>query len=77
MWVLMPGRHDPLYNCLFNGRGPRPNLFVGDQRHGRDVIGVMTGGAILVENRRDVFGERYRRTSSWILRAADSAAQSE
>src|SRR5262245_43700560 len=44
-------------HALANRLGPRPRLLITHQRHRRDLSGPMAFGAVLVEDRRNVFGE--------------------
>jgi len=57
----VPGRHLSAGDLFADSFGPGARLFVGQQGHRRDVAGAMATGAMLVENRRDIFGERRRR----------------
>lgn len=60
MRISMPRWHDALNHGLTNGGSPGARVVVSHQRHGRDVIRVMTYDAVLVKNRRYVFVERNR-----------------
>src|SRR5215831_13143989 len=52
--IGMPWRHLPLYDVLANHPRERENLVVRHERHGRDVIGTMASGTVLLQNRRYV-----------------------
>src|SRR6202453_3834099 len=54
----MPRRHLAEGDFLLDGFRPRPRLFIGEQRHGRDLSGPMASGAIVVKDRRHISGER-------------------
>ncbi len=55
--VGFPGRHFTGDDSLMNGGGPRAGVFVSEQRHGSDVVGMMAGHAVFVEDGGDVVSE--------------------
>ncbi len=59
--VDVPRRHLPRRHARLDGACPRARLFVGDERHRRDRVRPMTRLTFLLEDRRDVLGERHRR----------------
>ena len=56
--VDVPGRHVARRHAIANRTRPRTRLFVGLQRHRRDRIRPVARLALVLENRRDVLGER-------------------
>ena len=58
--VDRPGRHRVVADASLDRLRPRPRLGVGDERHRRDRVGPVAGFALLLEDRRDVLGERWR-----------------
>ena len=58
--IDVPRRHLPRGDAALDRADPRPHLFIGDQRHRRDVARAMTRLALLLEDRRDVLRERGR-----------------
>ena len=59
--VDVPRRHLPVGDAGLDRARPRPRLLVGHERHRRDRIGPVARFALLLEDRRDVLGERRRR----------------
>src|SRR4026209_869732 len=57
----MPWRHDAVGDLVANILGSRPHVVVGEKRHRADLARSVTGCAVLVEDRRDVFRERRHR----------------
>src|SRR6185436_2292787 len=55
--VGKPGRHYALNYCFADRSGPWPRVFVGEQWHRGHFTGAMTGRAVAVQNRRNVFRE--------------------
>ena len=59
----VPGGHHagvrPDAGPLLDGAGPRPHVFVSDERHRRHAVGTMAVLAAALQNRRDVLGERH------------------
>src|SRR4029434_4501560 len=58
--IRMPRRHDARRALPHDRLRPRPNLGVGDERHGRDLTCAMALDAIGIEDWRDVVRERRR-----------------
>ena len=55
--VQIPRRHLARLGPSFHGRCPRPDFLVGGQRHRRHAVRLMARLALLLKNRRDIFGE--------------------
>ena len=53
-----PRRHDAARDVVFDLRGEAASLRVGDERHGSDFAGAMTGLAVLLEDGEHIFVER-------------------
>ena len=58
--VDVPGRHLSRLHAVLDRPRPGPRLFERDERHRRDRIGPVAGFALVLEDRRDVFGECRR-----------------
>src|SRR5215471_20611896 len=58
--IEMPRRHVAGDHALADSLRPRARLFVGDQRHRRRGAGMVALLALLLEHRRDIFGEGGR-----------------
>ena len=58
--IDLPRRHLPIGDARLDRARPRPRFGEGHQRHRRDRIGPVAGLALLLEDRRDVLGERRR-----------------
>ena len=54
-----PGRHLFRQHCLLHRFGPWTRLLVGPQRHRRRLARAMAALAVLLQNRRHIFGERH------------------
>ena len=55
----LPGRHEPCGHRIVNVVEIRLRAVVVDERERPDAAGMVAGRAVLVENRRDVFSERW------------------
>ena len=64
--VEMPRRHLARLDAGRDRLRPGPRFLVRDERHRRNRIGPMARLALLLEDRRDVFGEGRR--SPWVCR---------
>ena len=53
--IRMPWRHLALIHALPNQAGERQNLFMGQERHGSNVVWTMAHDAILVQDGRNIF----------------------
>src|SRR5579862_476224 len=58
--IRKPWRHFFSDHCGLNRFGPRACVGVSEQRHRRNLARSMTGLAVLLQNREDVFLERGR-----------------
>ena len=58
--IDLPRRHLLVGDARLDRPRPRPRLGVGHERHRRDRVGPVTRLALLLEDRRDVLGERRR-----------------
>ena len=58
--VGVPRRHLPRQDLVLDGAAPGSRLLVGHQRHRRHLARAMAGDTVLVQDRRDVVGERRR-----------------
>jgi len=58
--VGAPGRHLARYHLRLDRLGPRPRVFVGEQRHRRHFTGPMARGALGEHDRRHILGECRR-----------------
>src|SRR5438034_11021092 len=57
--INVPGRHVSQHHVLLDGSGPRPHLFICQQRHGRNGVRPVTVLTGTLQDRRYVFGERH------------------
>ena len=58
--IDLPRRHLAVADARLDRARPRPRLGEGHERHRRHRVGPVTGLALLLEDRRDVLGERRR-----------------
>jgi hypothetical protein len=59
--ISEPRRHDAARDVVFDLRGEAACLRVGDERHGCNFAGTMTGLAVLLEDGKNIFVECWRR----------------
>src|SRR5262245_28257667 len=59
--VGVPGRHRALNDRLADGFAPRADFGVGSERHRRYLALTVAVGALVEDDRRDVFGEGHSR----------------
>ena len=52
--ISMPGRHLALHYIIANGPRPGSRVFIGHQRHGRDVVWAMADNTVRVQDRSHI-----------------------
>src|SRR5262245_38136331 len=59
VWISVPGQHLAFNDRLANGLAPQTDFGVGNEQHRRDLALTVAVGALVEDDRRDIFGEDH------------------